>query len=244
MRSNTDKERKAKMDIYYNVPLRFSAGKFGFYELPQTEEGIELCYDDDYDILSYDEPKYKSEVKLYSVPKELMPKAIAAYYNGSGALERIEIASADKIRLLYIRLVDTSSSETCIKEFIKKQSDKLSEEILKRRNIARLFVDYYYDGENADLAVETATAEEMKEVVEYYHGDLDAADNGGNYPGGDNRIKFDDEALGVILLCSEKNYRHKLFDSAVKLAENRILENISDRLDKTEDFKFISEEYD
>lgn len=231
------------MDYYYNISLNFEPGKFGIKELrPTNEECIELCHDE-YDILSYDEPRYGSEVRLYSIPRESLTNALTALYDGNGELERIEITCGNETRLVYIRYIDTEYSKSSVMEFIKAQADKISDEILKRKNISRLFIEYFYDGEAVDLTAKTGTAAEMQAVIDKYSGDIETADNSGNYPF-DNRIECDNEAFRVMLLCTEADYRNTLFRLSVSAMEEHIKERVLDKIDKTKDFRFISEEYD
>ncbi len=118
----------------------------------------------------------------------------------------------------------------------------ISKEIIgKKQTLSRLFIEYFYDGEAVDIAAETATAEETQAVIDYYKGDITAADNYGNF---NNRIPIDLEALGVMLMCTNGDFRSMLFYKAVETFEERLKNRVLDKIGKTEDFKFISEEYD
>ena len=83
----------------------------------------------------------------------------------------------------------------------------------------------------------------MQAVIEYYNGDVTSADNSGNYHH-DNRIEIGNETLGVMLTCTNGDFRSMLFNKAAETFEERLKSRVLDKIDKTGDFKFISEEYD
>lgn len=228
----------------YKIPLRFTAGSFKFSELGRVEncEYLELDYDDEYQMITYNAPMYGSEVRIYTVPRKLMPNALSAVYGNDGILGKVEFSEGERKRLFYIRYKNIAASERGVLKFIKEQADMISKEIIgKKQTLSRLFIEYFYDGEAVDIAAETATAEETQAVIDYYKGDITAADNYGNF---NNRIPIDLEALGVMLMCTNGDFRSMLFYKAVETFEERLKNRVLDKIGKTEDFKFISEEYD
>ncbi len=50
----------------------------------------------------------------------------------------------------------------------------------------------------------------MQAVIEYYNGDVSAADNSGNYSV-EKMITVDHEALGVMLMCTNGDFSSRLF---------------------------------
>ena len=78
----------------YKIPLRYTAGSFKFSELGRVEncECLELDYDDEYQMVTYNAPMYGSEVRIYTVPRELMPNALSAVYGNDGILGKIEFS--------------------------------------------------------------------------------------------------------------------------------------------------------
>lgn len=74
-------------------------------------------------------------------------------------------------------------------------------------------------------------------------GELDTADNSGNYPV-ENMFMLDYEPLGVMLMCTNCNFQSMLFGLAAAAVEERIKSRLLDKIDKTDDFQFISEEWD
>ncbi len=47
-----------------------------------------------------------------------------------------------------------------------------------------------------------------------------------------------------MLMCTNGDFRSMLFYKAVETFEERLKNRVLDKIGKTEDFKFISEEYD
>lgn len=230
----------------YKIPLKFKAGEFKFGELGDIKNGecLELDYDSEYQLITYNAPMYGSEVRIYTVPRELMPNALTAVYDKNGVLDKVGFSEGERTRLFYIWFKDIGASERGVLKFVKEQADKISKEIIgKKQTLARLFVEKFYDGEAVDIAAKTAAAEEMRAVVDEYDGDTETADNSGNYPV-DNRIELDCEALGVMLLCTNGDFRSMLFNKAAETFEERLKKRVLDKTEKTENFKFISEEYD
>lgn len=229
--------------MVYKIPLKFTEGSFKFSELGRVKNGecLELDYDDEYQLITYNAPMYGSEVRIYTVPRELMPNALSAVYGSDGALGRVEFSEGERKRLFYIRYKNIAASESSVLKFVGEQADMISKEIIgKKQILSRLFVEYFYDGEAVDIAAKTATAEETRAVIDYYKGDITVADNSGDF---DNRMELDYETLGVMLMCTNGDFRSVLFYKAAEIFEER-LKRVLDRIDKTEDFKFIAEEYD
>lgn len=229
----------------YIVPLQFKAGEFKFNELNAADgDTLTLCYDEEYQLLTYDAPLYGNEVRIYTVPRELMPNGLTAVYDNNGTLDKVEFSEGERTRLFYIWFKNINKSERGVLKFVKEDADKISKEIIGRKQtLARLFIEKFYDGEAVDIAVKTATAEEMQAVINKYDGKLITADNSGNYPIA-NRIELDREALGVMLMCTLGHFRNMLFNKATEAFEERIKKRVLDKIDKTDDFKFICEEYD
>lgn len=230
----------------YKIPLKFEAGEFKFGELDDIKRGecLELDYDNEYQMITYDAPMYGSEVRVYTVPRALMPNALTAVYGKNGELDKVEFDDNGRTRLFYILYKDIGASERGVLKFIKEQADKIAKEVVGRKQtLSRLFVGRFYDGEAVEIAVRTATTEEMQEVIEYYNGDVSAADNSGNYSV-EKMITVDHEALGVMLMCTNGDFRSMLFNKAAETFEERLKSRVLDKVKKTDDFKFISEEYD
>lgn len=230
----------------YKIPLKFKEGEFKFNELPDYKPGecLELDYDTEYQMINYEVPMYGSEARIYTVPRALMPNALTAFYDKNGVLDKVEFDENGRTRLFYIRYKNISASERGVLKFIKEQADKISKEIIgKKQTLVRLFVGRFYDGEAVEIAVRTATAEEMREVIDEYNGDVTAADNSGNYSV-EKMMTVDYEPIRVMLMCTNGDFRSMLFNKATETFEERLKKRVLDKIVKTDDFKFISEEYD
>ena len=230
----------------FKIPLKFKAGEYKFGELPDDEPGecLELEYDNEYQLITYNAPLYESEVRVYSVPREHMPGGLSAVYDADGTLDKIEFADGERVRLFYIWYKSISKSERGVLKYVKEQAERIAKEIIaKKQTLSRLFIEKFYDGEAVDIAVKTATVEETRAVIEQYNGEIRTADNSGNYPVA-NRIELDRETLGVMLMCTPGIFRSMLFGKAAEAFEERLKKRVLDKIKKTEDFRFISEEYD
>lgn len=230
----------------YKIPLKFKEGEYKFGEFPDYKQGecLELDYDTEYQMINYEVPMYGSEARIYTVPRALMPNALTAVYDKNGELDRVEFSEGERKRLFYAWFKHIGASERSVLKFVKEQADKIAKEIIgKKQTLARLFVGKFYDGEAVEIAVRTATSEEMREVIEYYNGDVTAADNSGNYSV-EKMITVDYEPIAVMLMCTNGDFRSMLFNKAAETFEERLKKRVLDKIAKTDDFKFISEEYD
>lgn len=228
----------------YKIPLKFKTGEYKFGEL-SAEGGspmLELDYDTEYRLITYAVPIHGGEARIYTVPREC--DALTAFYDKDGELDKVELDDNGRARLIYIRFKHIGKSESGVLKFVKAQADKIAEEIIGRKQtLARLFVEKFYDGEAVDIAAKTATAEEMRAVIDKYDGNAQAADSSGNYPV-KNRSELDREALGVMLMCTYGDFRSMLFNKAAKTFEERLESRVLKKINKTDDFKFICEDYD
>lgn len=234
----------------YKIPLQYQTGKYLFSELPEMNGTCLVLSPDVGAVLKYTDPVYQNEIKVYSVPKEDAAHKLRACYDENGILEYVEVANENFVHLVYIRFEDDEAAKETIFQFASYQADKIAEKLLKsNQTYARIFVEYFFDGQSADIAVRTGTPEEMQEIKEYYQKNhpriaqkVTIEDNAGDFPI-ENRIEFDNDTLSIMLKCVRDSFREELFRFAVWILEQKIQE-ILPELEKTEDFKFISEEYD
>jgi hypothetical protein len=68
-------------------------------------------------------------------------------------------------------------------------------------------------------------------------------DNCGDYPE-QNRAECDVDTLKVMLLCTPVKIIGDMLELVIDTMTERIKANVIDRLDKTEDFRFIAVAYD
>lgn len=228
----------------YKIPRKFKAGEYKFGELNNSDgECLELDYDEEYQLLTYEAPMYESEVRVYTVPREKMPSELTAVYDKDGTLEKV-VLPGEPERLLYMWFKNIMKSESAVLKYVKAQADEIAVKIVKRKQtLGRLFFGRFYDGEAVELAVVTASAEEVQAVIDEYDGDISAADNSGNYPR-ENMLAIANEPLAVMLMCTSGEFRSMLFNKAAEAFEERVKSRVLDKIDKTEDFQTISEEND
>ena len=229
------------MDIYH-IPLKYRPGEFTFHEIDSdTGDCLSLEYDSEYQLLTYNVPLYGGEARLYTVPRNLMPEALTAVYDNNGDIEKVMLSGT---RLLYIYFKNVMVPERVILKFVKAEADRIANAVIERKQtFARIFVEKFYDGEAADIAAKTATAEEVQAVIDEYDKDAAAADNSGNFPI-ENRLALESETLGVMLMCAGGLLRNRLFEKAVETLAERVKSKVLKKSKTTDDFQFIVEEYD
>jgi len=228
----------------YYVPLSHSAGKYKLADLPANDKDVLELSHNQYGILSYSVPKHGTEVRLYSITEQMITETVSAAYDKNGQLEYIEITCGDMVKLVYIRFADDEAAKGMVWDFANYHADKIADAIISRKQkLARLFIEYFYDGEAVDFSAKPATSADVQAVIDSYDGSLDAIDNCGDYPL-DNRISCDNDTLKIMLSCTSPEFSTDLFGFAVYVMTNRIRDRVLDVIDKTEDFKFIAGMYD
>lgn len=237
------------MKEIYRIPLQYQKGKYQYCELPGTEADCLVLHPESGQIFRYTDPVYQNEIRIYSVPENPEEK-LNAGYSDSGILEYVETAEENRTRLVYIRFPDDESAKEIIYQFSEYQAEKIADKLIHaNQEYARIFIEYFFDGHSADIAVRTGTLQEMQEIKEYYQKNhpriaqkVTVEDDAGAFPF-ENRIEFDDDTLSVMLQCTRKGFNQELFGFAVWILEQKIKE-ILPELSKTQNFKFISKEYD
>ncbi|MDE5569786.1 MAG: hypothetical protein K2I82_03935 [Ruminococcus sp.] len=230
------------MENIYRIPLKFSTGKYSLPELVSADRDFLEMNLDKYGILTYRVPKYGTEVRIYSVEPKILKNTMKAQYDDSGNLEYADFKRNNRRELIYIRL-DEESAKMTIYQFARFQADMISEKIIHRREkMSRIFVEYFYDG-SVDFAIKPCSVEDFRQLAKSCGNCMDSLDSSGEYPH-ENRIECDRDTLSVMLLCVPDSLSTELFYFAVYVMTEKIKENILDRIEKTDDFKFIAEEYD
>ncbi len=108
-----------------------------------------------------------------------------------------------------------------------------------------------------NFLVNIYTHEDVQQVLDDYHKYIeskgknykrrdypvaDSSANYRNYP--NNSIVPDIDTLRIMLLCTDNGFDCELYGFSIHVMTQRIKNNVLDKLDKTDDFKFIAEEYD
>lgn len=235
----------------YKIPLQFKSGKFHFSELPANDENVLLFSCEKFDILSYFVPKYGTEVKLYNITEQLLQDCLYATYNDNGQLKYVELIQGDDIRLLFINYIDDADEKAEVLDYAEQSAYIISNELVKcKEKVSRLFIEYYRGVEGFDFAAKIGTVADKQTVINSLgeraeqHDFVEmAVNNSGSYPH-ENRIECDRDTLSVMMLCANPDIQVELFDMAIDVMTNIIKNNVIDKLDKADDFKFIAEEYD
>ncbi len=231
----------------YNIPLNYKEGMYRPEEITDFGgETIDIEYDG-CDVFRYILPESDKEVCIYQVPKN---PVFTATYDSDGVIKYIQLHRDDTTELVYINFKDDEHAKESIYKFSCFWGDRLSEKILERKEkIARLFTVRFFDGVAVDFSVAIATLEEMQKVIENYKPsrydpkDYRPEDDGCNYYF-ENMIQIDTLTFSIMLQCVERFFKGNPYDFAIYTMTERIKNNVLDKIDKTEDFKFIEEEYD
>lgn len=235
----------------YKIPLQLKSGKFHFSELPTNNEDILLFSCEKFDILSYFVPKYRTKVKLYNITEQLLQDCLYATYNDNRQLKYVELIQGDDIRLLFISYIDDADEKAEVLDYAQQSADIISNELLKcKEKVSRLFIEYYKEVGAIDFAAKIGTVADKQALINSLgerakqHDFVESIiDNSGDYPH-KNRIECDRNTLDIMMLCANPDIQLELLDMAIDVMTNIIKNNVVDKLDKADDFKFIAEEYD
>ena len=229
-----------------NIPLTYKKGVYSIADFGQDIEGdnsVSFDYDAQYQMLDYDIPVGKEQRKmtLYSVPEEELVRTLRAVYDKDGILQKITAVLKGRETLLYIRYENEEDAKEKIRRFAIRNADTIIEQIQQCIDVvARLFIDYYCDGDNMDYHAVIGTAAEMEAVRQKGHYE-DSCDYSGNYSS--ENIEGDNRMLITMVRCAE-GHPSENFQYAVEIMSKHIEKYALAALCKTEDFKFICAEYD
>ena len=230
----------------HNIPLTYKEGVYSVVDFDQDIEGdnsVSFDYDAQYQMLDYDIPVGKEQRKmtLYSVPEGELVRTLRAVYGKDGTLQKITAVLKGRETLLYIRYESEEDAKEKIRRFAIRNADAIIKQIQQCIDVvARLFIDYYCDGDNMDYHAVIGTAAEMEAVRQKGHYE-DSCDYSGNYSS--ENIEGDNRMLITIVRCAE-GHPSENFQYAVEIMSKHIEKYALAALCKTEDFKFICAEYD
>ena len=229
-----------------NIPLTYREGVYSVVDFGQDIEGdnsVSFDYDAQYQMLDYDIPVGKEQRKmtLYSVPEGELIRTLRAVYGKDGTLQKITAVLKGRETLLYIRYESEEDAKEKIRRFAIRNADTIIEQIQQCIDVvARLFIDYYCDGDNMDYHAVIGTAAQMEAVRQKGHY-KDSCDYSGNYSS--ENIEGDNRMLITMVRCAE-GHPSENFQYAVEIMSKHIEKYALAALCKTEDFKFICAEYD
>ena len=230
----------------HNIPLTYKEGVYSVVDFDQDIEGdnsVSFDYDAQYQMLDYDIPVGKEQRKmtLYSVPEGELVRTLRAVYGKDGTLQKITAVLKGRETLLYIHYESEEDAKEKIRRFAIRNADAIIEQIQQCIDVvARLFIDYYCDGDNMDYHAVIGTAAEMEAVRQKGHYE-DSCDYSGNYSS--ENIEGDNRMLITMVRCAE-GHPSENFQYAVEIMSKHIEKYALAALCKTEDFKFICAEYD
>ena len=229
-----------------DFPLTYKEGVYSVADFSQDIEGdnaVFFDYDAQYQMLDYNIPVGQEwrKMTLYSVPEGELVRTLRAVYGKDGTLQRITALLKGRETLLYIRYESEEDAKEKIRRFAIRNADAIIEQIQQCTDVvARLFIDYYCDGDNMDYHAVIGTAAQMETVKQNGHY-KDSCDYSGNYSS--ENIEGDNRMLITIVRCAE-GHPSENFQYAVEIMSKHIEKYALATLRKTEDFKFICEEYD
>lgn len=229
-----------------SIPLTHQEGVYKVADFSgdlDDDNAIFLDYDPQYQMLTYDIPVGKDwrGMTLYNVPEDDLDRTLLAAYDKEGHLQTITAMLNGHETLLYIRYENEEDAKEKIQRFAIRNANAMIEQIQQCTDVmARLFIDYYCDGDNMDYHAVIGTAEQMDAVRREYR-DEDACDNSGNYPS--ESIEGDNQMLITMVRCAE-GHPSENFQYAVEIMSKHIKKHALAALRKTEDFKYICAEYD
>lgn len=236
--------------VIYHIPQNFECGSYSLSELKTTgERYVDLTFQtyDDYTPgtgrLTY------SGSRTFLLKREDIDKNMKAVYSEDGHIEKITVKNEDNNAEMpvYIFFPNTEAVKEVIKEPALKISESFSKQILSvKEPISRIFLDYFYDGDCLDF-ISTAITDEQRRAKEAEYPQFpDIADNSGDFQEYAFEKMYDEcDYISTILSCAgDDDEQSELFYFAAEFIENEIKENVLDEISKTDDFKFISGEYD
>lgn len=232
------------------IPMHFREGCYGFVELKDIggeciEFMVRSC-----NMMVYNVPSKDCQVELYDLSCGKFESQLCVTYDEYGDIRYAELHDGEDVRLLYINLPDEETAEYEVRDFAEQTAVILSDELIARHEkTARLFVEYNRDMW-FELAVKPGTPEDMQAAVdsipEAKRNDrlIDYVKNScGDYPDS-KRIPWDTYTISIMIMCSPAGTADRLRDMAIETVINGIRRMAEPALDKTEDYRFIAEEYD
>lgn len=233
----------------YNIPLKYKEGVYSFNNFENyTGDMLILDYDESYQILDYilpgsEEPVWRNKITFYSVPQDKFENTLKAFYASDGHLQKVTMDNGNEEILLYIYYENIEIARQKIKKFAIENADVIIEKICMCKDIvARLFIEYFNDGACLDFHARIGTEIYKNKLLQEYPDNPPDIDNSGNYPVS-AIINGNNEKLMVMVLCAD-NDKTNFFQYAVDIMIERIGEKAPGMLNKTDDFKYICEEYD
>lgn len=228
------------------IPTRYKEGTYTHEPFhTKIDDGICFDYDDQYPILTYTVPNLEDhgEIRLYEIPDKELMETLKVTYAPDGVLQNITARINDRELFLYIHYTDAEHAKQGLKNFAIQNADAIIAQIDAFPDVAaRLFIEYFCDGESYDFHAKIGTDTQKAELEKKYPDDEYIADSPGDYPM-DYLYYGDNDAFHILVTCARDGL-FSYFQYTVDLMSERIREKAVPLLQKTADFAFICEEYD
>ncbi len=238
------------MQYNFSIPLKYKEGTFNVDEITDFNgKTLDMKRILDIDIFEYTVPvhdgevrTYNEEARIYNVPAN---PVFTATYDRDGVIKHIELQRENKKDLAYINFHGYEHSKETIYKYSCYLGDWISEKILEHtEKIERLFIDYSGD---VCFLVSIRTPEDVQKTIERTIAEFgkpydDSSAEYYGYP--DDSIEPDCETLRIMLDCTDTNFSGELFYFAINTIIEKIKENVLDKINKSDNFKLIVNEFD
>ena len=237
------------MTAEFRIPLNYREGQYNYKDI-SSDSDEQLAFSlDDWNIITYTVPCNGAEVRLYSVENKPLENYLYATYNETGMLKYLEIIQDDETRLVYIGYADHDDAKAEILDFAEQSADIFSEQILSYKGkIARIFIDYY---KWFNYGIKVVTPEEQQEVIDRLPENkksnarfVEYIKNSSGEYSTDKFLFFDKETIDTMLSCTPKGSYDEFAQMVIDVMTENIKKAVADKIDKTDDFRIIAEEYD
>ena len=199
------------------LPMVYKEGAYGIELFKQDldiEEMVSFEYGEYGETLICYPPDNK-KFTLWGISKEELEESFTVFYDRTNRLKRITANVKDKEALLYIRYDDIEEAKQEIHDFAIKNADMIIDQICQCTDlVARLFVEYFSDGDCRDYHAVIGTAAEKEELERRYPQNSDIADYAGEFSS--ENLEGDNDTFVVMLSCAYVKTNPGKSDSAAQ----------------------------
>lgn len=225
------------------IPLKYKEGTFTLKDITVSDEECLVFEFDKYGICECEVPVTSSHIRIYSLPEDVTD-TIKITYDEIGEIQKVTYDNYGQNAYLYVNISTPKKREPIIDQYISQNVKKITDAILSiDEPIMRLIFDRFYDGESVNFYVAAGKERDRVDILKEYRNDLNALNNSGNYPPNE-WIMADTKTLGIILMCCNHNESNKLFQEICDEMVNKIIKQIEDKIEKTEDYQLCVNQYD
>ncbi len=242
--------------INYHIPVYYREGEFSLSELEANgRETIDITYYEDYNKTFPDcyEPygrtleypiihSYDGKSRYFGLSENDISETLRVVYNEDGHIKNITVKKDGELFFLHMYFPDRETVEKEIKKISEELASQLAEEIIAiKEPMARVFVDYFWDGQAFDIHAVPVTEEHRKAKEKEYPQYPDIADNPGDF---EEYAVFADVYMLTCILIFQDDENDSLYYFTAKTVSDLLEEKIDGKIIKTDDYYFSAEEYD